>query len=137
MTTKQAQRTPTPFHKSGRESDPWYDFYKGWRGQTAANAVRLAIADHLAQPFLSGVGSTEFTTALRDAERRCNAYDAHLARIAELEAALRDCIGIMSSLRDFVAEGGSCRMVGAREAITGADNAYDSARAVLAKGQSR
>lgn len=57
-------------------------------------------------------------------------------REAILRLALEECMQHMSSLRDFVAEGGSIRMVGAREAVLEADAAYDRLGRLLAKGRS-
>ena len=51
--------------------------------------------------------------------------------VAELRKALQNCMSIMDSLRDFVCEGGSIRMVGAREAVSEADATYEIARAAL------
>jgi hypothetical protein len=50
----------------------------------------------------------------------------------ELLAELRECMAIMSSLRDFVSES-NCRLIGAGEAMREADAAYDRAQAVIAK----
>jgi hypothetical protein len=51
----------------------------------------------------------------------------------ELCDALRDCMACMDSLRDYVAEGGSIRLLGAAQAIRDADAALERGHAALAK----
>ncbi len=83
---KQAQRTPglDALHK-----DAFYNFYEGWLGKTPANAIRLAIADHEAHN--QGRGITEYTHALRVAERQCNTFD-------DLVTALQRCARVCESM---------------------------------------
>lgn len=56
-------------------------FYKSWRGQTPANAIRLAISDHVG--YNKGSGINEFLYALRLAERQ---VEAQPDLVAALEA---------------------------------------------------
>lgn len=61
-------------HTANKTGEPFYDFYKGWRGKTPVNAVRLAIADHQSAPYSSGVGNMDFVQQLRAAEVQLKAY---------------------------------------------------------------
>ena len=60
-----------------------------------------------------------------------NALPELLDERDRLRAALLECMSCMDSLRDFVAEGGSIRMIGARDAVLAADSALDWAHAVI------
>jgi hypothetical protein len=68
-------------HNADRTGEPFYDFYKGWRGKTPENAIRLAIADHQAAPNNSGMGNIDYVQQLQIAERQCKAYPDLLAAL--------------------------------------------------------
>jgi hypothetical protein len=53
----------------------------------------------------------------------------------DLLEALRSVTAHCDSMRDFVCEGGSIRMVGARQAVNEADDAINDAYAAIAKAE--
>jgi hypothetical protein len=82
-------------HKTTRKSasEIFYDV------QCPANAIQLAIADHVA--FNNGNGIGEYMHQLRVAHSMCQHYDALTARVAELEAALADMIDVIENANGY------------------------------------
>ena len=75
-TPKPVARAGTPRHSC----EAFEAFYKGWRGKTPANAVRLAIEDH--NGYNGGDGIADYTHALRQA---VTLVEQHAQLVAALE----------------------------------------------------
>jgi len=73
-------------HKADHTGEPFYDFYKGWRGKTPVNAIRLAIADHQAAPYSSGMGNTDYVQQLQIAQKQCEAFSDLLQALEAIMA---------------------------------------------------
>jgi hypothetical protein len=106
------------------------------RTAAIADAVKLVAEEQLkTQREQIRLGGLRGEAAYRAGET-CGMLFAARDRVLlceELVETLRECIGVMSSLRDFVAEGGSIQMIGAHHAINEADKLFDRAGNLIRK----